>query len=79
MNINDFDVSRLHLFSILLECITNKNCADNLTCSNEKCVEPCQPKCAENAYCRAKNHIAINCTCSPGYVGDPIEGCKGKL
>ena len=48
------------------ECRSNDECAHNLACKNQKCVDPCS--CGNNAQCFMRNHIPT-CQCPPGYSG----------
>lgn len=57
------------------ECTTNSECANNLACKNEKCINPCSGLCGFNAICTVVNHNAI-CTCLPGYIGDALTSCQ---
>lgn len=57
------------------ECTTNSECANNLACKNEKCINPCSGLCGSNAICTVVNHNAI-CTCLPGYIGDALTSCQ---
>lgn len=59
------------------ECTINSECASNLACINEKCVDPCPGSCGVAAECSVKNHIPI-CTCPTGYIGDPFSFCNVK-
>ena len=56
----------------LPECNTNRDCANNLACENNKCVNPCQ--CGLNAECFVQNHVAV-CSCLPGFWGIPEIAC----
>lgn len=56
------------------ECMINSECPPNKACRNEKCVDPCQGLCGNNARCTVVNHNAI-CTCANGYNGDPFTAC----
>ena len=57
------------------ECISNGECASNLICQNQKCVDPCPKLCGINAECHVISHIP-NCICYNGYVGDPYSECS---
>lgn len=38
--------------------------------------EPCVPSpCGSNALCKDRNGVGA-CSCSPGYLGNPYEGCR---
>lgn len=57
------------------ECTTNSECARNLACINERCVNPCIGTCGSSATCNVYNHQA-SCTCLAGYTGDPFSSCS---
>lgn len=57
------------------ECIRNGECASNLACQKERCVDPCPGSCGYLAQCKVVNHNAI-CTCPQGYVGDATTSCQ---
>lgn len=52
----------------------NSECSYNLACINQKCKNPCEDRCAQNANCKVMNHIPL-CSCAPGYSGDPFSYC----
>lgn len=56
------------------ECVVNSECALNLACINEKCVDPCPNTCGVEASCKTLNHNPI-CSCQNGYNGDPFVRC----
>lgn len=56
------------------ECIINPECNPELSCINQRCRDPCPGSCGPNALCRVVNHNAV-CSCSPGFIGDPFNGC----
>ncbi|CAH1404987.1 unnamed protein product [Nezara viridula] len=56
------------------ECIINAECAGNLACQNEKCIDPCPGSCGHQAECRVVNHNPV-CTCPQGYIGDASTSC----
>lgn len=60
------------------QCKTDNDCAENLSCLNKKCSDPCgKTKCAKNAFCNVDYHKA-SCTCIPGHLGDAYDfnvGC----
>lgn len=57
------------------ECTISTECANNLACQNEKCVDPCPGSCGDNAKCTVVNHNSV-CSCLPGYIGDPFVSCS---
>lgn len=57
------------------ECTVNSDCPANLACLNSKCKDPCPGTCGSNAVCRVMNHLP-QCTCYPGYSGDPFQFCR---
>lgn len=61
----------------LPECTINSQCASNLACIKELCVNPCPGSCGFNAECKVLNHIP-NCHCIEGYIGDPFNSCSPK-
>uniref|UniRef100_A0A182XBR0 EGF-like domain-containing protein n=1 Tax=Anopheles quadriannulatus TaxID=34691 RepID=A0A182XBR0_ANOQN len=60
------------------ECTRDAECASNLACQNEKCVNPCAAGCGLNAVCRVINHKPV-CTCDEGFEGNPLEQCSRIL
>lgn len=58
------------------DCTKDADCSIEEACVNYKCKNSCDiPRaCGRNADCLSKNHIG-HCTCSPGYTGDPVQGC----
>ncbi|XP_036344722.1 fibrillin-3-like, partial [Rhagoletis pomonella] len=59
------------------ECYRDQDCANNLSCVNDKCTEPCtNTTCGPHALCIAENHQAA-CDCPPGHLGDPSEHTVG--
>ena len=60
------------------ECTRDAECASNLACQNEKCVDPCAAGCGLNAVCRVINHKPV-CTCDEGFEGNPLEQCSRIL
>lgn len=59
------------------ECTINAECASNLACIREKCVDPCPGSCGISAQCAVVNHIPT-CTCTEGFIGDPFTRCIPK-
>lgn len=70
-------------FTILVEeakniCQYNEDCPPNKYCDrlNRQCINPCvEFDCGENTKCISSNHEA-QCTCLPGYQGNPHIGCQ---
>ncbi|ENN73328.1 hypothetical protein YQE_10090, partial [Dendroctonus ponderosae] len=58
------------------ECTRDEECAYNLACRNERCQDPCN--CGRNAVCNVFAHRA-QCSCPPGYVGNPLEACAVQV
>lgn len=56
------------------ECISNSECAQHLSCVNQKCKDPCLQACGANAECPVVSHTAM-CVCLQGYYGDPFTQC----
>jgi len=57
------------------ECVVNSDCASNRACVRNKCQDPCPGTCGQNADCYVVNHLP-QCTCRPGYTGDPFRYCN---
>lgn len=61
-----------------VECNSNYDCDQSLSCQNNHCVNPCsiQNPCARNAICYVNNHAAA-CRC-PEYapLGNPFSYCE---
>lgn len=57
------------------ECQSNQECPDNKACINYQCVNPCIGKCASNAICEPKAHLAV-CKCPEGTTGDALVSCR---
>lgn len=45
-----------------------------MACISQKCRNPCEGVCGENAECRVISHTP-NCFCPSGYIGDPFIRC----
>ncbi|KAG4073091.1 hypothetical protein HA402_009510 [Bradysia odoriphaga] len=57
-------------------CTSDYQCAGHLACKNRLCKNPCDYKeCATNAYCTARNHLAI-CSCKVGFTGNALVECN---
>lgn len=54
------------------QCLSDKECPDDLACINKRCQNPCD--CAPSAICNVANHIP-SCRCPTGYIGNPHESC----
>ena len=59
------------------ECVVNIDCSQDRACSRNKCVDPCQGTCAQNAICNVFNHIPM-CSCPPGMVGNAFVACAAQ-
>jgi hypothetical protein len=57
------------------ECVLNNECPQDKACIREKCIDPCQNSCGQNAECHVINHAA-HCSCIRGYQGDAFVGCS---
>ena len=57
------------------ECVLNTDCPSNKACVRNKCTDPCPGTCGQNAECHVVNHLP-QCTCIPGYTGDPFRYCN---
>lgn len=60
------------------ECTIDAECASNLACQNERCIDPCPGACGSNAICQVVNHRAV-CQCSDGYEGNPLVQCDRSV
>lgn len=56
------------------ECMISSECALNLACINQKCLDPCPGTCGISARCQVVNHNPI-CSCLNGFTGDPFIRC----
>lgn len=56
------------------ECVVSSECAQDRTCINQKCKDPCPGTCGINARCQVVNHNPI-CSCNNGFNGDPFVRC----
>ncbi|XP_028157244.1 uncharacterized protein LOC114350564 isoform X7 [Ostrinia furnacalis] len=56
------------------ECVTNNDCPLDKSCSNNKCINPCQGACGINAQCTVAHHTPV-CLCIEGYEGNPASSC----
>ena len=57
------------------ECVLSYECASDLACINQKCLDPCPGTCGINAQCTVVNHQPV-CKCDDGYLGDPFVQCS---
>jgi len=57
------------------ECILSTECSPSKACIRNKCRDPCNGICGQNAKCDVINHIPT-CSCPQGMVGDPFVQCK---
>lgn len=57
------------------ECVLNTDCAKNLACIRNKCIDPCPGTCGQNAECTVINHIPT-CICLRNYVGNAFVQCN---
>jgi hypothetical protein len=57
-----------------LECTQSIECAADMACVNQKCVNPCPGTCTIGARCRVINHQP-RCDCQHGYTGDGFKRC----
>lgn len=56
------------------ECVVSTDCAQDKSCMNQRCKDPCPGTCGQNARCQVVNHSPI-CSCSVGFEGDPFVRC----
>ena len=56
------------------ECVTDSECRNDQACLQQRCRDPCQGACGNNARCSVRLHKP-NCVCDSGYQGDPYVGC----
>ena len=57
------------------ECVLNTDCPTHLACIGQKCLDPCEGKCGQNARCTVQQHRPV-CLCNSGYTGDPFRYCS---
>lgn len=57
------------------ECLVDSDCTTLMSCSNQKCINPCIGACGLSAECRIHNHKPI-CYCRNGFTGDPFTRCS---
>ncbi|XP_046685237.1 perlucin-like protein [Homalodisca vitripennis] len=60
---------------VVVQCITNVDCGELLTCIDLTCQDPCPGPCTGNATCEIYNHVPY-CACKPGFSGNPFAGCQ---
>lgn len=56
------------------ECLVNSDCEQSKACMNQRCQNPCDNTCGQNALCIVRNHNPI-CSCPVQYSGDPFVSC----
>lgn len=56
------------------ECVQNEDCQITKACFNQKCGDPCNDACGDNALCNVVNHKAV-CSCPKGFMGSPYLQC----
>lgn len=56
------------------ECLLNNDCPLNKACSRNKCIDPCQGTCGQNAICNVYNHIPM-CSCPIEMTGNAFVSC----
>lgn len=56
------------------ECILSTECAQNLACVRQKCIDPCPGTCGSNAICEVHNHVAL-CHCPAEMTGNAFVQC----
>lgn len=57
------------------ECVINPDCAANMACVNNKCINPCPNACGLEALCETVNHYPV-CYCPPDHTGDALVQCS---
>lgn len=59
-----------------LECQIDSECPQDKACINFKCESPCEKtaRCDIKEICTVHQHRST-CSCPPGYVSDPQQGC----
>lgn len=60
------------------ECTTNSECSRTQACINQRCKDPCDGTCGNDARCNVVNHIPM-CSCPTGMTGDPFSRCVRVL
>lgn len=56
------------------ECAADADCASNMACIRNACVDPCPGVCGIKADCFVRYHTPV-CTCLDGYTGNPFTIC----
>ena len=64
------------LTHFVVGCRIHSNCPFDKACVNGFCQSPCNigGMCGVNTICRSENHQG-QCSCVPGYTGDPLRQC----
>lgn len=57
------------------ECVLNPDCPRDRACMRNKCRDPCEGTCGQNALCSVVNHVPV-CTCLSGMAGNAFVGCS---
>lgn len=57
------------------ECVLNNDCPRDKACLRNKCQDPCQGTCGQNAECNVINHIPM-CSCIAGFTGNAFVICQ---
>ena len=57
------------------ECILNTDCPWDKACWNNKCKDPCNGACGQNAECSVAHHSPY-CICKVGFTGNPLVFCN---
>lgn len=65
-----------YLFTKIVGCTTNVDCALTEACIGHSCQRPCDvhDPCAQHAICINTNH-GTDCSCAEGYQGNGYVGC----
>ncbi len=56
------------------ECTTNTDCPSDLSCVNNKCINPCPNVCGTGAECRVIANT-VSCFCPARFTGNPFIQC----
>lgn len=57
------------------ECVLSSDCSSNKACLRNKCIDPCNGVCAQNALCEVINHVPM-CRCPEMMTGNAFIMCN---